>query len=54
MKYCDNTDCPWPNEAVERSDTYRVTEAGVLCGYCYLVKFGHEEWSDTEQGRHNE
>ena len=43
MKYCDNTDCPWLDEAIERIDSYHVTEVGVLCGYC------HEEWSDTEQ-----
>jgi hypothetical protein len=32
MKYCDNTDCPWLDEAIERIDSYHVTEVGVLWG----------------------
>jgi hypothetical protein len=44
MKYCDNLDCTWADEPLERISDYRIVDGAVLCigcaedpecAYCY-------------------
>lgn len=34
MKYCDNVDCEWIDQPLERISDYRIMDAAVLCTGC--------------------
>ena len=35
MKYCDNLDCEFGDEPLERISDYHIMDGVVLCTYCY-------------------
>jgi|TARA_R110000824_G_scaffold130187_3_gene291853 hypothetical protein len=35
MIYCDNLNCEWDNEPIERISDYRIVDGIVLCTGCY-------------------
>ncbi len=34
MKFCDNLDCTWADEPLERISDYRIIDGAVLCIGC--------------------
>jgi len=44
MKYCDNLNCDFPDEPLERVSDYRIIDGAVVCVGCYEAEEDQREW----------
>lgn len=50
MKYCDNLNCEFGDEPLERISDYRIMDGVVLCTYCYeMEQDAQEELTANQQ-----
>ena len=43
MKYCENVNCEYGDEPVERVSDYRIIDGAVICTYCYELELEAQE-----------
>ena len=44
MKYCDNLNCDFPDEPLERVSDYRILDGAVICLGCYEAELEEANW----------
>jgi hypothetical protein len=47
MIYCDNVDCEYGDEPLERVSDYRIIDGAVICIGCYEAELDAREWEEA-------
>jgi hypothetical protein len=47
MKYCENLNCDYIDEPIERISDYRLIDGAVICEYCYELEQDAQEEAEA-------
>ena len=47
MRFCDNVNCEYPDEPLERISDYRIIDGAVWCVGCDEAEREEAEWRDA-------
>jgi predicted adenine nucleotide alpha hydrolase (AANH) superfamily ATPase len=49
MKFCENVNCEYADEWIERVSDYRIIDGAVICTYCYDLEIEAQEETAENQ-----
>ena len=49
MRFCDNVNCEYPDEPLERISDYRIIDGAVICVGCDESEREEAEWRDINE-----